>query len=129
MTTNQPEYGAPTPQLSPAEERQWGTLSHVVPLGAMLLSAGTLGFVASLVIYLLYKDRGAFVRRNAANSLNVQIITGIGLIISVPLMFVLIGFLTYAAVLLFAGILHVVGAVKASNGETWNPPLTPRFVS
>ncbi len=129
MTENQPQYGAPAQPLSPAEERQWGMLSHAVPLAAMVLSAGTLGFVASLVLYLLYKDRGAFVRQHCANSLNVQIITGIGLIISVPLMFIGIGFLTYGAVLLFASIVHIVGAIKASNGETWNPPLTPRLVS
>ena len=93
-----PNYGAPGAPLTPDQERNWATLSHVVPLIAMVVSAGTLGFVGSLVIYLLYKDRGPFVRQHAANSLNIQIITGIVLLISFPLMLVLVGFLTYAAV-------------------------------
>jgi uncharacterized Tic20 family protein len=52
-----PGYGAPAAPLTPEQERSWATLSHVIPLVAMVLSAGTLGFVGSLVIYLMYKDR------------------------------------------------------------------------
>lgn len=116
------------PTLSPGEERNLGAVAHGVPLVAMILSAGTLGFVASLVIYLIYKDRGPFVRAHAANSLNVQIITGIFLLISLPLMLVLIGFATFGLALVFAFVVHVIGLMKAYNGEWWNPPLTPRFV-
>ncbi|MGI8646358.1 MAG: DUF4870 domain-containing protein [Nocardioides sp.] len=114
--------------ISPAGERNLGAISHVVPAVAMVLSAGTLGFVGSLIIYLIYKDRGPFVRQHAANSLNIQIVTGIILLISIPLMFVLVGFATYGIALVVAFVLHVVGAMKASNGEWWNPPLTPRLV-
>lgn len=91
-------------------------------------SYSALGFIGSLVIFLLFKDRGPFVRQNAANSLNVQIITGIVLIISIPLMFVLIGFVTYALALLYAFVVHLIGAIKASNGTWYDPPLTPRLV-
>lgn len=122
--THRPEQ---TP-ISPGAERNLGAISHVVPAVAMVLSAGTLGFVGSLIIYLIYKDRGPFVRQHAANSLNVQIVTGIILLVSLPLMLVLVGFVTYAIALVVAFVLHVLGAIKASNGEWWNPPLTPRFV-
>ena len=94
----------------------------------MVLSAGFLGFVGSLVIYLMYKDRGPFVRQHAANSLNIQIITGIILLVSLPLMLVLVGFLTFGLALVWAFVLHVIGAVKAHSGEWWDPPLTPRWV-
>ena len=114
--------------ISASQERTLGAVAHGVPLIAMVLSAGLLGFVGSLVIYLMYKDRGPFVRAHAANSLNVQIITGIILLISLPLMLVLIGFLTYPLALVFAFVLHLIGAIKANNGEWWNPPMTPRFV-
>ena len=120
---------APAPaSVSPGEERTLGAVAHAVPLVAMVLSAGLLGFVGSLVIYLLYKDRGPFVRAHAANSLNVQIITGIVLLISIPLFFVLIGLVTYPLALVFAFVLHLLGALKAHRGEWWNPPMTPRFV-
>ncbi|EON24501.1 MULTISPECIES: DUF4870 domain-containing protein [Nocardioides] len=126
---SQPNPYAQQPQsISPGQERTMGAIAHGVPLVAMVLSAGLLGFVGSLVIYLIYKDRGPFVRAHAANSLNVQIITGIVLLISIPLMFVLIGFVTFAVALVFAFVLHLLGAIKANNGEWWSPPLTPSFV-
>jgi hypothetical protein len=128
-------YGPPQPHqppsaaISPREERTWGMLSHVSALAAMALSAGLLGFVGSLVIYVLYKDRGPFVRAHSANSLNVQITMLIWLILSIPLILALgLGFLVMLAAPVVAFVLHLVGAVKAYNGEWWDPPLTPRFV-
>ena len=114
--------------LAPAQQRQWGMFAHLIPLIAMVLSAGVLGFVGSLIIYVMYKDRGDFVRQHAANSLNIQIITGIILLISIPLMFVLIGFATYGIALVIAFILHIIGAMRANEGQQWTPPMTPRFV-
>ena len=86
-------YPAPD-LLTPEQQRTNGMLAHLAPAIALPLSAGTLGFVASLVVYLMYKDRGDFVRQHAANSLNVQIITAILLLVSTALMLVLIGFAT-----------------------------------
>ena len=123
----QPHHQAAQP-LSPTEERNLGMVAHLVPAVLLPLSAGTLGFVGSLVIYLMYRDRGPFVRAHAANSLNVQIITAILLIVSSVLMIVLIGFLAYPLVIVVATVIHVIGAVKANNGEWWTPPLTPTMV-
>jgi uncharacterized Tic20 family protein len=125
MTEN-PYPGQPT--VSPSEERTMGMLAHAIPLVAMVVSAGTLGFVASLILYLIYKDKGPFVRENAANSLNLQITTGIVLLISIPLMLVLVGFLTFAAAIVLAFVLHLMGALRANRGEWWRPPMTLRLV-
>ena len=125
---NQPQYAAPQSPISPNQERGLGALAHGVPLVAMVASAGLLGFVGSLVIYLMYRDRGPFVRAHAANSLNVQIMTGIVLLISIPLMLMLVGFVTYGIALVVAFVLHLMGTMKAHRGEWWNPPMTPRFV-
>lgn len=121
-------YAVAATPLSPEQERTWGMLAHAIPAVCMVLSAGTLGFVGSLVVYLLYKDRGQFVRAHAANSLNVQIMTAIILVVSVPLMLILVGFLTYGLALLVALIIHIVGATRANRGEWFSPPLTPAFV-
>ena len=124
----QKPYGERPATVSPSEERTMGTLAHAIPLVAMVVSAGTLGFVASLILFLIYKDKGPFVRAHAANSLNVQITTGIVLLVSIPLMFVLIGFLTFAAAVVIAFVLHLVGALKANRGEWWRPPFTLHLV-
>lgn len=126
--TTPPAPGYAPKPMTPTEERNLGMIAHLVPAVLLPLSAGTLGFVGSLVIYLMHKDRGPFVRQHAANSLNVQIITAILLLASTVLMIVFIGFLTYGLVIVVATVIHVLGAVKANNGEWWTPPLTPQLV-
>ena len=71
--------------------------SHGIALAVTVLSGGFLGFVSALVMYLIVRDRGPFVRHHSANALNIQIIAGIVMLISIPLMFVLVGFLTLRA--------------------------------
>lgn len=126
----QQNFGSPVSgdAMTPQQERTWGMLAHLIPLVCFVLSAGTLGFVASLVIFILFKDRGPFVRAHAANSLNVQIITGIGLLISAVLMLLLIGFITYPVICVWAIVIHIIASSKASAGQWYNPPLTPRIV-
>ncbi|UAL28364.1 DUF4870 domain-containing protein [Nocardioides rotundus] len=126
---DQPYGGYAQPTMSPSEERTWGMLSHLIAIAAMVLSMGLLGFVASLVVYLVYKDRGPFVRAHAANSLNVQLTMLFWLILSLPLILLLgLGLLVMIAAPIVAFVLHLIGAIKASNGEWWDPPLTPRMV-
>ena len=137
----QPEaaYHPATPTtMSPRDERTWGAISHAGAVVAMVCSAGFLGFLASIAVYVVHKDRGPFVRAHAANSINVQISMFIWLVVATVLYVVLgivtlgIGFVIFLPVflvpLVVAGILHVIGAVKAYNGEWWNPPMTPQFV-
>ena len=123
---------APPNQMSPSDERTWGTIAHAGTLGATILSGGTLGFVCALVIYLIYKDRGPFVHHHAANALNVQIFGAIGLILGIVLTVTIIGAIIGIPLIIAAGfyilIVHIVGAIKANNGEWWNPPMTPQFV-
>lgn len=128
---NQPPprtYGPPPTPLSPQEERNWSMAAHGISLAAMLFSAGVLGFVGALVIYLMYRDRGPYVRSQAANALNIQIAVAIGTVISYILMFVLIGFLTIAVVFIYGIVLHIIGLSKSSSGEWWTPSQVIRFV-
>ena len=101
----------------------------------MILSAGTLGFVAALVVYLIYKDKGPFIRQHSADAVNIQlnslmwaVIFGV---VGAILAIVLVGFLFWAligAIPVVALILHVIGAIKAYNGEIHWSPFTIRFV-
>jgi uncharacterized Tic20 family protein len=124
--------------MSAEDERTWGAISHAGAVVAMICSAGFLGFLASIAVYVIHKDRGPFVRAHAANSLNIQITMFIWLVVAAVLYVILgivtlgIGFVVFLPVflvpLVIAGVLHVMGAVKAYQGEWWNPPFTPRFV-
>ena len=129
--TAEPEYPQQPPSgqpLSPAQERSWATITHVVAGAAMVLSAGTLGFIAALVIYLMMRDRGPFVRAHAANAVNIQLTALIGLVISGFLMILLVGFLLYPIIVVAAVVIHAIAAMRANEGEWYDPPYTIRFV-
>jgi uncharacterized Tic20 family protein len=124
----QPSYAGSARPMSQQDEKTWGMLTHAISGVAMVVSAGTLGFIASLVIYLVCKDRGPFVRAHAANAVNVQLTALIGLVVSGVLMFVGIGLLTYPLVVVAAVVIHAIAALKAHSGEWYDPPFTIRFV-
>lgn len=124
-----PQPATATP-LTPQEERSWSIGVHLVTGAAMVLSAGTLGFVAALVVYLMYKDRGPFVRHHAANALNIQL-TALVWAVAIGILGIVtigIGWLLFAVIPFAAGALHALGAYAASKGEWTTPPLTIRFV-
>lgn len=127
--------GAPA-ELTAEQERIWAVTTHAIAGAAMILSAGTLGFVASLVIYLIYKDKGPFIRQHAADAMNIQLnalLWAIGMAVTgLILSIILIGFAIWAlmaVIPIIATVLHVLGAIKAYNGETHWSPLTIKFVS
>jgi len=124
-----PQPATATP-LTPQEERSWSIGVHVVTGIAMVLSAGTLGFVAALVVYLMYKDRGPFVRHHSANALNIQLtalVWGVAIFVF-GILTIGVGWILFAVIPFVAGALHLLGALAASRGEWTTPPLTIRFV-
>ncbi|MFM6974419.1 MAG: DUF4870 domain-containing protein [Agromyces sp.] len=122
------DYTAIKP-LSPDDEKLWSTLVHI---GGIFF-----GLFPALIGYLLLKERGPFVRAHTATALNFQISLAIyvfaGVVLSIPLMLVGIGFLTVwlipsaASVLIF--IFSIVAGVKANQGQFYTYPLTITFVS
>lgn len=117
-----------------SEARTWAMLAHIIAAAASLMSAGTIAFVAPLIIWLLYKDRSALVGFHGKQNLNLQITTlvylagatvlgivtlGIGFIITLPL---------WGLYALYAFIISIVAGVRAYNGEYYNIPLVIRFI-
>ena len=120
----QPAY-QPVP-MSPADQRAWAIATH---LSAFLAAFVALSFLGPLIMYIIFRDRGAFIRHHSAEALNFQLTMWIGLIISVPLMLVLIGLVTAGAIAMTMLVCHILGAVAASQGRDYRYPFTIRFVS
>ena len=121
----QQPYAAGPGQLSPTEERNWSIAAHLSPFLASFVG---LPFLGPLVIYLVFRDRGPFIRHHAAQALNFQIIVAIGLLISIPLMFVIVGIFTAIAIGIAAIVFQIVAAIEANNGKWYRYPLTPDWV-
>jgi len=98
----------------------WAMLAHILGI--------VFGFLAPLIIWLMYKDRDEFVRDQSAEALNWQITLAIGYIISSILMIVLIGFVTAAALGIAAIVFGIIGGMAANRGERYRYPWALRLV-
>lgn len=127
-----PAAAAPQPAapLTAAEDKQWAMWAHF---------GGILWILPSLIIFLVFKDRGALTKQESKEALNwqitiliVAIVWGIiGAILTVPLLFTsvwwlpgLISWLIYLVNVLFS----VLGGVKVSGGGSYRYPVNFRFI-
>lgn len=140
MTDATPQPAAPQPAapqpaapLTPAEDKQWASFAHF---------GGILGILPSLIIFLVFKDRGTLTRQEAKEALNWQITFTIGVIVLQILGAILTAiafasgayglanvagwlvFLAYVANLIFS----IMGGVKVNGGGTYRYPFALRLV-
>lgn len=106
--------------LSVGDEKGWSLTAHLLVLVA--------GFLAPLVIWLVFKDRGPFLEHHAKESLNFQITVMIAGFVSIITAFILIGFALLLVLLPWMVIMPIIAAVKANSGEWYRYPLTLRLV-
>lgn len=135
----QQPYGQPSggaAPLSPAEDKQWAMWSHF---------GGVLGFLPSLIIFLVFKDRGGFTKQESKEALNWQItwiiiniavsivtsILSVSIIIGggygyggISALLSLIAWLPYLANLVFS----IIGGVKVNGGSAYRYPVNFRFI-
>lgn len=129
--------------LRPDQQRLWATLAHLSPLVALMLLPATVGLfytgaVGPLIIFLVLKNRGGFVRHHAVEALNFQILLtavylvavvvggllslvtfGLALLVLVP-----VGIAVGIAALVF----QIIAAVRANQGIEYRYPISWRLV-
>jgi uncharacterized Tic20 family protein len=120
-----PGGGAAGPPLPPDQERLWAMLAHLLSFVAAYLF---LGFVAPLIVLLVFGPRSAYVRAHAVESLNFNLTWLLYAIIGVALAFLLIGIPILIALGIAYLVLVIIASVRANNGEFFRYPLTIRFV-
>jgi uncharacterized protein len=123
-----PDQPSASRPLSQSDERTWAIFAHIGPLILMALSIGTLGFLAPLVIWLVLRDRSAFVADQAKEALNFQITLLIVVVIGWVLTIVLVGWLVLAAAWIAGLVLAIIAAITVNRYELYRYPLTLRLV-
>lgn len=144
---NQPPFVANNFDANPGEpssdEKLWAILAHLGMLIGTVSSAGLVGWLIPLVIYLVYKDKSLFVRNAAAGSLNFAIVmfalgliaaisSFIGVLLSfliIPLALVLVAILIGIYIYIGGIVFPILAAVKVNNGQNYTYPLTPTIIS
>lgn len=112
----QPVAAAP---LSPEQDIQWGSFAHL---------GGILGFLPSLIIWLVFKDRGAFTNTEAKEALNFQITLIFGYIIAAILWVVVIGALLSWVVWILGVVFSIIAFLQAKDGKHYRYPFAIRLI-
>lgn len=112
--------------LQTPDQRQMGMFLHLSSLAFALVFP--IGIVLPIVLWQTQKEKMPALDEHGKMVTNWMISATIYGIVSFILMFVLVGFLTGAAVWLMAIIFPIIGGIKANNGEFWDYPLTIKFL-
>lgn len=124
---DQPDYEESVDSSSQnKEETKWAAIAHVSTFAGYFFPFGNI--IAPFIIYLLKKDELPFVKDQAREAMNFQISVTIYAIVSIILIFLIIGIPILAALVLFEIIVTIIAAVKASEGVEYRYPLTIRFL-
>ena len=97
------------------EEQNWAMGCHLAALSGFLVPFGNI--IGPLVVWLIKRAEMPMVDRHGKEALNFQITVMIAFLISIPLCFILIGFVLMAVVGVGALVLTIMAAVKVSNGD------------
>lgn len=120
-------YYAPAP-MAPQQEASTALWAHLCPLLASIATSGTLGFLVPLIMWLVYRDRSFFVAEHAKESLNFQITLAIVVMVSIPLMFVVVGFFVVLAALILGLVWTIQASIAANRHLPYRYPVSIRFV-
>lgn len=114
-------------QAAPSkDERTWGTLCHLSALAGFVVPFGNV--LGPLVVWIMKKAEYALVDREGKKVLNFQITVSIVGIILLPLCFILIGIPLVLLLGLASLVLTIIAAVRTSNGEEYNYPVSIKFI-
>jgi uncharacterized Tic20 family protein len=107
--------------MRPDEEKLWAIGAHLGPL--------VLGFLAPLIVWLVFRDRSAFLDRTGKEALNMQLSYLVYFFVAGLTVFLLIGLALLPLVGLAWLALMIVATVKVASFEDFRYPAIIRFVS
>ena len=122
-----PYAAAPAAPLTPENDRQLAMWAHI---------GGIVGFLPSLIIWLMFKDRGHAVNIEAKEALNWQITFTI-IYIASYIVTAILGFIPFLSLILWilplaVWVLNVIwsimGGMKVNSGGAYRYPINFRFI-
>ncbi len=117
----QPAQPQPAAPLTEAEDKQWASFAHL---------GGILFILPSLIIWLVFKDRGPKTNVEGKEALNFQITVAIAYVASLILAGISFGILFFLPFLVWVAsiIFSILGFVKVNNGGSYRYPVSIRFI-
>lgn len=126
MNTGNAPYAHGT--VSPADERTMAILAHLSAIIAMILSVGWLSIVGPLLVWLVYRDKSAYVRHAAASSFNFNLWAWVMFVVGWLLFFTVVGIPVAIILWVVAGVMmlwcHIHAAIRANRHQAYRYPFS-----
>jgi uncharacterized Tic20 family protein len=116
----------PNRMVSP-EERNWAMLCHLTVFSGYVIPLGNI--IGPLVVWLVKRDEFPAVDFHGKEALNFQISILIYIVVSIVLIFFVVGVFLLIAVALANLVCTVIATIKAGQGEYYRYPLSIRFIT
>lgn len=109
------------------DDRTVAVLTHLSGLIGALISAGWLGFVGPLVVWLVYRDRNAFLRATSAGSFNFNLsmwlLNAIAFVCFATILLIPVAIVLWIVAAVLLVVCHVLAVLRANRGEVYRYPL------
>lgn len=115
------------PAIPDSDARLWATLCHLAGL-LMFVGIPFANLIGPLVIWLVKRDSSPYVDREGKEAVNFQISMTIYGVVSILLMFVLIGLGLFLLLAIANLVLCIIAGIKANEGAGYRYPLNLRLM-
>ena len=108
------------------DENMWAMFCHLSALVGFVIPFGNI--IAPLIIWTLKKDEYPHVNDQGKEAINFQLSITVYILISVVLVFVIIGIPLLIILGIFSLIMTVIAALNANDGNKYRYPFTIKFI-
>jgi len=107
-------------------EKNWAMLCHLSAFAGFFFPFGAI--IGPLIFWLTKKDESAWVDENGKASLNFQLSMLLYIVLTIPLLFILIGIPIMVMLGTLKIICIIIASVKTGKGEKFKYPLVIPFI-
>lgn len=107
-------------------ERNWAMFCHLSSFASLIIPFG--GIIGPLICWSAKKNESVFVDANGKASLNFQLSMLLYTVICIPLMFIIVGFVLWGALLIIELVCVILASIKSAQGEDFKYPISIPFV-
>lgn len=107
-------------------ERNWAMFCHLSSFASVIIPFG--GIIGPLICWSSRRYDSSFVDEHGKASLNFQLSILLYTLVCIPLMFIIIGFLFFGALLVLELVCVIMASIKAGRGESYRYPLSIPFI-
>ena len=108
------------------DENMWAMFCHLSALVGFVIPFGNI--IAPLIIWTLKKDEYPHINDQGKEAINFQLSITVYILISVLLVFVVIGIPLLIILGIFSLIMTVIAALNANDGNKYRYPFTIKFI-